>query len=318
MKRRHTAFSTWIVASVVSFLPASAIAIPQEQQDYTIHSDVRLVLLDVGVKDRKGSPVSGLSKDNFTVLEDGRPQPIEVFVADDVPVTVGIVMDESFSMAPKRLSVITAAKTFVESSNPADEVFVLHFNDKVTRGLPEPQLFSGDPERLSKALQRGVPEGKTALNDAVIEGLQQLELGKFDKKALVLNSDGGDNASHHTRGEMVDAVVKSSATIYTIGLYEPDNPDRNPGILRELARISGGEAFFPATPPDTIPVCRRIARDIRARYTIGYVPRSEGNAVRHIHVRVDAPDRGKLTAITRNSYRYDEIHTQKKSSAALD
>jgi len=309
-----------IVVSAVSFLPVPVAGLQQNQPDYTIRSDVRLVLLDVAVKDRKGNPVSGLSKDNFKVFEDARPQSAQVFVANDTPVTVGIIVDESFSMRPKRDAVLTAAETFIKESNPGDEVFVLNFNDTVTRGLPGPQLFSGDIGQLSNALRRGVPIGKTALNDAIVEGLQQLEQGKFDKKTLIVISDGGDNASRHTHREMLDAVVRSSATIYTIGLYDNDDPDRNPGMLRELARISGGEAYFPAAPPFSIPVCQRIARDIRARYTIGYVPPSGNgaNALRHIRVRVEAPEHGKLTAITRSSYRYDEPPSQKKQTPSLD
>jgi len=309
-----------IVASTVLLLPVPAAGIPQQELDFTIRSDVRLVLLDVSVKDHKGSNVSGLSKDNFTVLEDGRPQPIQVFAAGDVPASVGILVDESFSMAPKRDAVLTAAQTFIEQSNPRDEVFVLNFNDQVTRGLPAPQLFSGDPGQLSGALHRGVAAGKTALYDAVVDGLQQLQMGTLDKKALVVISDGGDNASRHTRREMLDVAVRSSATIYTIGLFDTNDPDRNPGILRELARISGGEAYFPETPPDTIPVCRRVAGDIRARYTLGYVPQAGNgaNVLRHIRVRAEAPEHGKLNAITRSSYRYDEIPSQKKSSPALD
>src|SRR5579871_3215869 len=264
MKSRRLTIRSWIVTGAVAFLPAAWALPQQDQPDFTIHSDVRLVVLDVGVKDHKGGLVSGLSKDNFTILEDGRPQPIQVFVTEDAPVTVGILVDESFSMRPKRNAVLTAAQLFVEASNPADEIFVLHFNEKVSRGLPTPQLFSGDPNQLYKALQRGVPEGKTALHDAVVQGLEQLKLGKYDKKALVLVSDGGDNASEHSRAQMLDEATRSSATIYTIGIYEPDDPDRNPGILRELSRISGGEAFFPASPPDTLPVCRKIARDIRS------------------------------------------------------
>ena len=174
MKRR-SAIRILIVASAVSFLPVPCAGIPQEEPDYTIRSDVRLVLLDVSVKDRKGGAVSGLSKDNFKVFEDGRPQTIQVFAHEDVPVTVGILVDESFSMRPKRESVLAAAQTFIEESNPRDELFVLNFNDQVTRGLPAPLLFSGDPQQLSKALHRGVPEGKTALNDAVVAGLKQLE-----------------------------------------------------------------------------------------------------------------------------------------------
>jgi Ca-activated chloride channel family protein len=294
--------------------PAAAQQGSEGQEGFTIRSDVRLVVLDVSVKDGKGNHVSGLTRENFKVFDEGRPQPIEIFTGVDVPVTVGIVVDESYSMTPKRVSVVEAAETFIKESNPRDEVFVLNFNDRVKRGLPEGTLFSDNLEQLSKALNRGIPLGRTALNDAVIDGLEQLKKGTLDKKTLVVISDGGDNASKHTRREMLDMVASSGATIYTIGLYDATDLDRDPGILRELAKLSGGEAFFPETPPDTIPICRRIAHDIRARYTVGFVPQAQpgSNALRHVKIQVEAPGRGKLTAIARHTYRYDEIPNQKK------
>jgi VWFA-related protein len=284
------------------------------QPGLTIRSDVRLVLLDVSVKDRDGGFVSGLGKDNFQVLENGRPQPITVFANDDVPVTVGLLVDESFSMSNKRNEVLTAAGTFIKESNPQDEIFVLNFNDRVTRGLPEGVLFSDDAQLLRSALHRGTPQGKTALNDALVQGLEQLRLGKRDKKTLIVISDGGDNASEHSRHQMFDKVQRSAATIYAIGLYDADDPDRAPGVLKELARDSGGEAYFPASPEDMVPVCRRIAKDIRARYTIGYAPAAQNGVggLRHIRVRVSAPGRPRLIARTRSSYRYDDVMDQEK------
>jgi len=184
----------------------------------------------------------------------------------------------------------------------------------VTRGLPNPLLFSDNLEQLRKALFRGVSEGRTALNDAVVEGLAQLEMGKREKKTLILISDGGDNASMQTRREMLDRVEGSLATIYAIGLFDADDRDRDPGILRQLARISGGEAYFPPSPAEMVPTCRRIARDIRARYTLGYVPvMGKGvNDVRNVHVGASAPDHARLTTETRSSYRYDQIDSQKR------
>ena len=309
MKRRFAARNL-IVASAVSFILSGLVAgSPVEKQSgYTIHSDVRLVLLDVSVKDHGGGFVSGLSEENFAVSENGRPQRVTAFAHDDLPVTVGILVDESYSMTPKRTEVLAAAQTFIEESNPHDEVFVLNFNDKVSRGLPDRMLFSGDILQLRSALHRGVPAGKTALNDAIVAGLKQLELGRRDKKTLVVITDGGDNASAHKRGEMLDLVERSIATVYTIGLYDADDPDRDPGILRELAKISGGEAYFPASPSEMIPVCRRIAMDIRTRYTIGYVPQAENgpSSLRRVRVRVTAPGHVKLSVRTRSSYRYDE------------
>jgi Ca-activated chloride channel homolog len=287
---------------------------------FTLRSEVRLVLLDVSVKDQRGSIVSGLSKENFSVLENGRPQPIAVFDHDDLPVTVGILVDESRSMTPKRSEVLTAAETFIEQSNRRDEIFVLSFNDSVVPGLPRNTLFSDNIQQLRSALHRGAPEGKTALNDAVLDGLRQLELGRQDKKTLVLISDGGDNASKHSRRDMLQMVERSIATIYTVGLFEPDSPDRDPSLLRQLAKISGGEVYFPDSPSEMVPVCRRIAKDIRTRYTIGYSP-SAGNgkeSLRHIQVHASAPGHGRLVVRTRSSYRYDEFENRKRHTSAVD
>jgi len=312
--RRCFAARDLLVASTVSFVLPGLLAGSEEgQSGFTIRSDVRLVLLDVSVKDREGGFVSGLAKENFTVFENGRSQRITVFANDDLPVTVGILVDESFSMKPKRSDVLSAAQTFIEASNPRDELFVLNFNDKVTRGLPGRILFSDDIPQLRSALHRGTPEGRTALFDAVVAGLSQLELGRRDKKALVVISDGGDNASEHTRREMLDMLERSIATVYTIGLYDADDPDRDPGILRELAKISGGEAYFPESSLGLTPVCRRIAKDIRARYTIGYIPQAENgtSSLRRIRIRVSAPGHLRLIARTRTSYRYDEVAGRK-------
>jgi len=312
--RRCFAARNLLVASAVSFvLPGLFAGSEEGQSGFTIRSDVRLVLLDVSVKDREGGFVSGLAKENFTVFENGRSQRITAFANDDLPVTVGILVDESFSMKQKRTDVLSAAQTFIEASNPRDEVFVLNFNDKVTRGLPGRILFSDDIPQLRSALHRGTPEGRTALYDAVVTGLRQLELGRRDKKALVVISDGGDNASEHTRREMLDMLERSIATVYTIGLYDADDPDRDPGILRELAKISGGEAYFPESPLGMTPVCRRIAKDIRTRYTIGYIPQAENgtSSLRRIRIRVSAPGHLRLIARTRTSYRYDEVADRK-------
>jgi len=312
--RRRSVARAFVFASAVSFvLPGLLAASPaKDQPEYTIHSTVRLVLLDVSVKDRQGRLVPGLSQKDFTVLENGRQQRITAFDNEDLPVTVGIVVDESYSMGPKRSDVLAAAQTFIEESNPHDEIFVLNFKDTVTRGLPKGTLFSDNIEELGSALHRGIPQGKTALNDAIVAGLQQLEMGRRDKKALVVISDGGDNASKHSRGKMLDMVERSIGTIYTIGLYDADDPDRNPGILRELARISGGEAYFPASPAAMIPVCRSIAKQMRARYTIGYIPPLQNGtgSLRHIRVRVSARGQTRLIVRTRSSYRYEEESNQ--------
>jgi Ca-activated chloride channel homolog len=290
-----------------------------QQGDFTLRSEVRLVLLDVSVTGKDGGFVTDLSKENFTVLEDGVPQRISVFDHNDSPVTCGLIVDESRSMTPKRQDVLAAATAFIEASNPRDEIFVLNFNDTVKRGLPEDVLFSDDIAQLRDALYRGVPQGRTALYDAVLDGLEQLELGKQDKKTLVVVSDGGDNVSVHTRQEMLNQIQRSVATIFAIGLYDPDDPDHDLGVLKELAHISGGEAYFPQNPRETMPICRRIAQDIRSRYTLGYHPESSKIRLRHIDVRASSAGHGKLHVRARRSYWYEDSNANAaKPAQALD
>jgi VWFA-related protein len=210
-------------------------------------------------------------------------------------------------MLSKRADVLSAAETLIETSNPRDEIFVLNFNDVVRRGLPSRTPFSDSLDELRTALERGIPQGRTALNDAILEGLQQLALGRRDKKALVVISDGGDNASRHSRAEMFSKVESSIATIYAVGLFDAADEQKDLSILRHLANVSGGEAFFPPSLSGMSAVCHAIAREIRTRYTIGYLPPPNRGSLRHIQLRISAPGRSGLSARTRTRYRYDEL-----------
>lgn len=274
----------------------------QEGQDYTIRTTSRLVLLDVSVKDSSGGFVSGLTKENFKVYDQGKAQEITQFGRADMPVTVGIAVDESGSMSPKRPQVIGAALQFIHASNPHDEIFVVNFNEKARRGLPDMVPFTDDVKLLNTALWRGLPEGRTALYDAIELSLRQLDMGRQDRKALVVISDGGDNISQHKWPEVMHDVLGSLVTIYTVGIFDEDDPERNPRILDKLAQISGGASFYPKTLQETVPVCQRIAKDIRERYTIGYIPPAEGKAIRHVRVEAFSPDHRKLNVRTRSSY----------------
>jgi Ca-activated chloride channel homolog len=308
MKRRP-AIRTIGIAGAVSFLVCLLLF---AADDFTIRNDVRLVLLDVSVQNHGGNFVPGLSKQNFTVLENGQPQTISVFDNQDAPVTMGILVDSSASMTPRRGSVVVAAGFLIGESNPEDEVFILNFNDSVKRGLPEDVPFSDNIQQLRDALNRETPRGKTALYDAVADGLKQLEAGRRGRKTLVLISDGGDNASVHKRAETIDLLERSAATVFTIGLFEEGATDADPGILKELAKISGGEALFPKDAQELSDACHHIAKEIRTRYTLGYVPRDDKNIspLRHIHVNVSAPGQSGLTVLTRKSYRYDQSPTK--------
>jgi Ca-activated chloride channel family protein len=275
---------------------------PKQDQDYTIRTTSRLVLLDVSVKNPAGGFVSGLTKDNFKIYEDGKPQQVTQFGGADQPVTVGIVVDESGSMGPKRAEAIAAALEFIKASNQHDEIFVVNFNEKARRGLPDMVPFSDDIEQLSKALWRGLPEGRTALYDAVELALRQLQMGRRDRKAMVLISDGGDNVSKHKWPEVMHDVLDSLVTIYTVGIFDEEDPERNPRVLEKLAHVSGGAVYFPKTLEQVIPVCRQIAKDVRERYTVGYIPPLEGKPIRRVKVEAFTEDHKKLIVRTRDSY----------------
>jgi VWFA-related protein len=286
--------------------PSSPSQAPPAEKEFTISTTSRLVLLDVSVKDTAGGFAAGLTKENFKILEEGKPQTITQFADADIPVTIGLAIDQSGSMRPKRPEVITAALAFIQASNPQDEMFVLNFNERVHHGLPDTMMFSDNIKQLRAALWSGVPEGRTALYDAITEGLKQLVMGRKDKKTLIVISDGGDNISKATLKDVVKLVEESVATVYTIGVFDQDDPDRNPGVLKRLAEISGGQAYFPEKLEGIVPVCKAIAKEIRTRYTIGYIPSTEGKRVRHIKVVATAPDRGKLIARTRTLYAFPD------------
>ena len=277
---------------------------PAVEQPLKFTTTAKLVLLDVSVKDPNGGSISGLELNNFRVYEDGKLQRITHFAHDDVPVTVGLVIDTSGSMRRKYMEVITAALVFIRASNRNDEVFVVNFSDSVRFGLPESIPFTDDIGKLHAALWRGIPAGRTALNDAVVFSLNHLEKGKRDKKALVLVSDGGDNNSSHRSEDVMKIVRESRATVYTIGLYDADDPEQKPRVLQRLAHVSGGEAFLAVGLSEVAGICRQIANDIRTRYTIGYVPVETGEpgSLRKIKVVASQSGGRKLSVHTRTSY----------------
>lgn len=297
----------WTGVLISYAVPVPAQVLPpwkEPEKQYTINSSVEMVLLDVGVKDSKGGFVSDLRKDNFKVYEDNKPQEISTFTSYDTPVTVGLVVDNSGSMRLKRADTVTAALTFAKESNPQDEMFVVNFNDKVSLGLPAGMDFTDDNNTLRTALLNNPVAGQTALYDALFEALAHLDKGRRDKKTLVLISDGGDNRSQHTLDEVVDLAEKSTATIYAIGIYDPEDKDANPGVLKKLANLTGGYAFFPKVSTQIVDDCRKIAKDIRNRYTLGYTVTNTAydGKIRKLRVDATSPDHAKMLVRTRTSY----------------
>jgi len=281
--------------------PASAPIRPGDE--YTIKVNVDVVVLRATAQDRKNIFVSGLNQDDFQVYEDGVRQTIKYFSHEDVPVTVGLVVDNSGSMKSKRHEVIAAALAFARSSNPQDQMFVVNFNEKVSFGLPGNIAFTDQPAQLQVALSRVAADGETALYDAVAIALEHLKQGNRDKKVLVVVSDGGDNASKHKLSEIMAMVGQPGVIIYTIGIFDDQDADRNPGVLKRLAKETGGESFLPESLADVTPICERIARDIRNQYTIAYVPtnRKRDGTYRVIQVKATAPGR-HLSVRTRTGY----------------
>ncbi len=276
----------------------------QDPGSYRISVNVDLVVLHATVRDRKGRFVSDLREEHFEVYEDGVRQSIRFFRHEDIPVTVGLVVDHSGSMRRKLTDVIAAARTFVRSSNPEDEMFVVNFNENVSLGLPDAIRFTNRSDELERAISKTPATGQTALYDAVGEALERLRAGSRDKKVLIVISDGGDNKSARSLAEVLKMAQQSSALVYTIGIFDEEDPDRNPGVLNRLAQATGGEAFFPGQLNAVVAICERIARDIRHQYTIGYVSTNaaQNGAYRAIRMVAGAAGTGKLFVRARTGY----------------
>jgi Ca-activated chloride channel family protein len=275
-----------------------------EPGEFQISVDVALVVLEATIRDHEGHAVPRLKSEDFKVFEDGRPQPVRLFRHGDTPVTVGLVIDHSGSMKAKLEEVTAGARAFVRSSNSNDQMFVVNFNEKVSQGLPRGVRFSDSVEQLGAAVWGQPAVGTTALYDAVIEGLARLKEGAHEKKVLIVISDGGDNASRAPLDRVLKLAEQSNAMIYTIGIFEPDDLDGKPAVLRRLAHETGGQAFFTSQLAETVAICEHIAKDIRDQYTIGYSsPGAKRDGTYHkIRLTARSVKDGKLTVRTRAGY----------------
>jgi Ca-activated chloride channel family protein len=282
-------------------LPAlSALRGPQEPSFRSGSSE--LVVLPIVVTDKRGGYISDLPRERFEVYDNGRRMPIQLFTTEDTPVTVGLIVDGSSSMRGRMGEVVAASLAFAKSSNPNDELFAIRFNDDVREAVLNHRfLLASDLIALERALSSLVPEGRTALYDALIAGLDHVNEGTRPRKVMVVISDGGDNASRATLDQVLARARTSNAAIYTIGIYEDDDPEKNPGALKSLARATGGERYLPRTPGALLQVCERIAREIRSGYTIGYPPPDRDGVFHRIRVQVVAPGRN-VSVRTRPGY----------------
>ena len=263
-----------------------------------------LVVLHVNVFNGHSDAVPNLPEQAFQVSEDNAPQRITFFSSEDVPVAVGLVVDNSGSMIARRAMVLAGTKAFASSSHPEDEVFTIVFNEHIRHGLPAALAFTQSPVLIEAAVTRFPPGGRTALHDAVIDGLEHLEEASHQKRVLVVLSDGDDNASMHSADVMLERAARSNALIYAISTAELDSGDGNSKLLKKLAQRSGGVMYAPKSEREVVEAFREIAGNIRRGYSIGYVPTNTAHdgRFRRVKVSVRAPGHRNLSVIARNGY----------------
>jgi VWFA-related protein len=297
-----------------AFAPAASSQQKPGNKDFTIKVDVDLVQLPVTVVDKDGRGVTGLQQEHFEVFEDKVRQEITLFKHEDIPLSVGLVIDNSGSMRSKRDRVHSSALTFVRESNPDDQTFVVAFDEDAYIE----QEFTGSMGDLVDALENLDPRLGTALYDAIWASLDYVQKGVLEKKVLLVISDGEDADSKTTYDKLLAYVRKTrDIPIYAIGLLE-ENDQRSGGLfgrnrpskkakdaLTEIAALTGGKAYFPKTADEVEEICARIARDLRNQYTVGYSPSNTklDGTYRTIRVEIKPPrNLGKLTHHTRQGY----------------
>jgi VWFA-related protein len=291
--------SAFLLVLSSSFFVLSSSA--QEPSFKSSSSD--LVVLPVVVTDRQGRYITDLPGERFTIFDNGKRVPVELFTNEDTPVTVGLIVDASGSMRPKIGEVAAASLAFARSSNPQDELFVIRFNDDVQDVLTDrPFLPAADLDALRTAVGAIRPDGRTALYDGIMDGLEHLSRGTRARHVLIVISDGGDNVSEAKLETVLARARQSNAAIYTVGIFDEEDVDRNPGVLKSLARETGGERFLPRSPGDLLRACERIAREIRGGYTIGYVPPARDGAYHRVKVEMTAAAPRGLNVRTRPGY----------------
>jgi Ca-activated chloride channel homolog len=265
-------------------------------------SDTRLVVLHASVTDKKGKLITNLDQKSFHVFENGQPQQVKIFRREDVPVSLGVLIDDSGSMMSKRARVEAAALALVRESNPQDEVFIVNFNDDAYLDVP----FTSDPHKLEQGLARIDSRGGTAMRDAVNMSLDYInKQAKKDKKVLMVITDGNDNASNITLEKVVNRCNQADTLVYAIGLFtdeEKHEASKARRALNELTSTTGGLAFYPKEVGEVQSLAVEIAHDIRNQYTIAYEPTIQALDGSYRQIKVNVDGSGKPTVRTRSGY----------------
>jgi Ca-activated chloride channel homolog len=278
-------------AAVVPFLLAAALC--PAQDDATFRAEARLVVLHATVIDKDGKLVTNLPREAFRAYEDGKQQQLKVFRREDVPVSMGIIIDNSASMKNKREKVETAAQSLVSASNPQDEVFLINFDDGVYRDVD----FTSDPRKLAQGLGKFDCKGGTAVRDALMNGIRYAKAkGKHDKKVLIVVTDGDDNMSEATLDQVVREAQQREILVYAIALLSEEEHDaakRARQALDAITRATGGHVWYPKDVSEVSRIALQVAHDIRNQYILAYTSSNTAldGGFRQIRVSASGPDR---------------------------
>jgi len=281
-----------------------ASALRAQENTFKLNVNVDLTEVHVNVTDEKDHPIGNLKKDNFRIFEDRMEQKITVFKHEDLPISLGLVIDNSRSMEPRKERLDAAALSFVRKSNPDDETFIVHFDDTARMDRD----FTDSIPLLEETLAGVKPYGQTAIYDALILALEHMQSAKQMKKAILLFTDGIDNSSKHTLSEAIEAAKRAGVSVYPVGLLSQSGGQKAEDALIHIAEAGGGRAYFPATVDEARLVMERVARDLREQYTLGYFPSnpSHNGGWRSVRIEVvppaGSPASTKLNANYRHGY----------------
>jgi len=273
----------------------------EKPPETTFRVGSNLVVLNVSVLDKEGNIIKGIPQSSFTVYENNVKQEIKVFRMEDVPVSMGLIVDNSASMRDKRDRVASAALAMVKASNPDDEEFIINFNEEASLALD----FTSNVAALEKSLRGIASQGETAMRDALLLGIEHIRhRAKRDKRVLVVVTDGDDNSSVETQQHLIEAAHRNNVIIYGVGLLGAEQPaaaERAKKQLNELTLATGGRAWFPSDVGEIAAITPEIAHEIRNQYIVGYTPPEDAppGTFRPVRVEVNVPG---ATVRTRSGY----------------
>ena len=298
---RHLGFL--LLAGIAGLAQAQGPPASPDKDDVPLYrADARLVLLHASVVDKNGKLITNIPQSAFKILEDGVEQPIRLFRREDVPVSMGIIVDNSGSMTSKRTRVAAAAMELVKQSNPEDEVFIVNFNDDAHFDQP----LTNDVKKMEAALARMEARGGTAMRDALSKSINYVKKnGKKDKKVLVVITDGNDNSSDITLEQVLRQAQNSDVLIYAIGLLNEEEAREARSAkkaLKSLVDASGGLDYYPKSTSDVLEITPRVAHEIRNQYILGYTSSNQVLDGTFRTIKVTVTGFGRPTVRTRNGY----------------